>query len=198
MVNEAEEVQQPRRNLPRGILYALLITTVLYVAIGLVAVLAVHPEELADSSAPLALLVSKQGAAARILMVIVSLLAGINGALVQIVMSSRVAYGMSGQRMAPRFLASVHPDFKTPVNATLLMGGLVLVLAIWLPLEGLAKITSGIMLVNFAFVNAALVRLKLSAKEPSSDIVQYPIAVPILGCALCVIFLAMQLFAAPS
>ncbi len=54
MVNEAEEVKNPRRNLPRGILFALLITTVLYVLIGLVAVLAVAPEKLAESKTPLA------------------------------------------------------------------------------------------------------------------------------------------------
>lgn len=198
IVNEAEEVQQPRRNLPRGILYAMLITTLLYIAIGLIAVLAVDPKDLANSGAPLAMLVSKQGAAASMLMVVISLLAGINGALVQIVMSSRVAYGLSGQRMAPQFLASVHPDLKTPVNATLLMGGLVLVLALWLPLEGLARITSGIMMANFAIVNAALVRIKLAGTEPPSDIVEYPIVVPILGCSLCICFFVMQLLAAPS
>jgi APA family basic amino acid/polyamine antiporter len=198
LVNEAEEVQNPRRNLPRGILLAMLITTVLYVLIGLIAVLAVAPEKLAESQTPLALLVSQQGPSARVMMIMVSMLAGANGALVQIVMSSRVAYGMSGQRMGPRVLATVHPKLQTPVNATLLMGGIILVLALWLPVESLAKITSSIMLVNFSFVNAALVRLKLRADEVPDGIVQYPIAVPVLGCITCTSFLAMQLLAAPA
>jgi amino acid transporter len=198
MVNEAEEVKNPRRNLPRGILIALLITTVLYVLIGLAAVLAVAPEKLAESQTPLALLVSQQGPAARIMMVIVSMLAGANGALVQIVMSSRVAYGMSGQRMGPRILATVHPKFQTPVYATLLMSGIVLVLAIGLPVESLAKVTSGIMLVNFSFVNAALLRLKLRGDEVPDEVVQYPLAVPVLGCITCTSFLAIQLLAAPA
>ena len=198
MVNEAEEVKNPRRNLPRGIILALLITTVLYVLIGLVAVLAVTPEKLAASKTPLALLVSEQGRSARVLMIMISMLSGMNGALVQIVMSSRVVYGMSDRGMGPRVLATVHPKLRTPVYATLLMGGITLILALWLPLESLARITSGIMLVNFAFVNAALVRLKLKAETPPDEIVQFPLAVPVLGCILCTSFLAIQLFSAPT
>jgi len=198
MVNEAEEVKNPRRNLPRGIFIALLITTVLYILIGLLAVLSIAPETLAESKTPLALLVSDQGSSARVLMTIISMLAGVNGALVQIVMSSRVAYGLADQGMGPRFLATVHPKLRTPVLATLLMGGIVLVLALWLPLESLAKITSGIMLVNFTFVNAALVRLKLTSADVPDDVVQYPMAIPVLGCLLCALFLVVQLFAAPA
>ena len=128
----------------------------------------------------------------------ISMLSGMNGALVQIVMSSRVAYGMSSQGMGPRILATVHPRLRTPVYATLLVGGITLILALWLPLESLAKITSGIMLVNFAFVNAALVRLKLKAEEVPDEIVQFPLAIPVLGCILCTSFLAIQLFSAPA
>ncbi len=198
MVNESEEVKDARRNVPRGILLALAITTVIYVLIGLIAVLAVSPKDLAESQTPLALLVSAQGPSARVLMILVSMLAGINGALVQIVMASRVAYGMSNQGMGPKVLASVHPKFHTPINATLLMGAMILVLALWLPLESLAKITSGIMLANFALVNAALVRLKWKAEEVPREVVQYPIAVPVLGCALCILFLIIQLVVAPE
>ena len=198
MVNEAEEVKKPRRNLPLCILLALVITTVLYVLIALIAVLAVAPERLAESQTPLALLVSQQGPSARVMMIMVSMLAGANGALVQIVMSSRVAYGMAGQQMGPRMLAAVHPKLQTPVNATLLMSGIILVLAIGLPLESLAKTTSAIMLVNFSLVNAALVRLKLRADEVPKEIVQYPLVVPILGCITCVSFLAIQLLAMPA
>ena len=96
-------------------------------------------------------------------------------------------------------LATVHPKFRTPVYATLLMGAVILVLSLWLPLELLAKITSGIMLVNFATVNASLVRLKLRPTTvPEEDLVRYPIWVPILGCTLCTAFLVLQYFASPT
>ncbi len=198
MVNEAEEVQHPRRNLPRGILCAVAITTLLYLLIAAVAVLSVTPQELAASRTPLALLVSEQGNAARVAMTYISLLAGVNGALVQIVMSSRVAYGMSDQGLGPRLLAVVHKKFRTPVYATLLMGAIILSLALWLPLELLAKITSGIMLINFTIVNAALVRIKLKRVEVPEGVVQYPILIPILGCALCAIFIVFQFIATPA
>lgn len=199
LVNEAEEVRNPRRNLPRGILFALAITTALYLLISTVAVLAASPQELAKSRTPLALLVAGQGKTARVGMTYISMLAGVNGALVQVIMSSRVAYGMSDHGLGPRVLATVHPKFRTPVYATLLMGAVILVLSLWLPLELLAKITSGIMLVNFATVNASLVRLKLRPTTvPEEDLVRYPIWVPILGCTLCTAFLVLQYFASPT
>lgn len=195
MVNEAEEVRHPRRNLPWGILSAIGITTVLYLLIATAAVLAVKPEELATSRAPLALLVSGGGETARVGMTVVSMLSGVNGALVQVVMSARVAYGMSDHGLGPSVLAIVHRKYRTPIYATLLAGGIILVLALWLPLELLAKITSGIMLFNFAIVNASLVRLKLSSTDVPSDVVQFPVVVPILACVLCVLFLAFQIVA---
>lgn len=197
MVNEAEEVRDPRRTLPRGILWALCVTTLLYLFVLVVCVLAVPVDDLARSRTPLSLLVSKQGEAARIAMTLISLLAGVNGALVQIVMASRVAYGMSDQGMGPRFLATVHPTFRTPIYATLLIGVVVLCLALWLPLELLAQITSGIMLANFTVVNASLIRLKITHPETSEETQTYPIAVPILGCLLCLLFVVVQLFARP-
>ena len=198
MVNEAEEVQQPQRNLPRGIVWALSLTTTLYMLIVVASVLAFPPQELAEARTPLALLVSRQGEFSRVAMTYVSLFAGVNGALVQLIMASRVAYGMSKGGLGPRWLSVVHAKFKTPVRATLLMGGLIMVFALWLPLESLATMTSAIMLVNFASVNAALVRLKLTSPKVSDDVTCYPIWVPVLGCASCVLFLVLQIFASPS
>ena len=196
MVNQSEEVKDARRNVPRGILLALAITTLIYVLIGLVAVIAVSPKDLAESQTPLALLVSAQGPFARVLMVLVSMLAGVNGALVQIVMASRVAYGMSNQGMGPDVLGTVHPELRTPMKATVLMGAIILFLALWFPLESLAKCTSGIMLANFVLVNAALVRLKWKGDKVPREVVQYPMIVPVLGCVLCISFLIVQLVVA--
>lgn len=194
MVNEAEEVQNPRANLPRGILWALAITTMLYVLISLAAVLAYPPQELANSRTPLALLVSKQGEVARTIMTYVSLLAGVNGSLVQLIMGSRVAYGMSNQGLGPRVLAAVHPRYQTPIVATLLMSGFILVFALWLPLEALARLTSSLMLINFAIVNASLIRIKLKSRDQPEGVTTYPIWVPVLGCCLCLMFLGIQMF----
>ena len=198
MVNEAEEVRNPRRNLPRGIMYALVITTVLYLLIVTAAVLAFPLEQLARSRTPLALLVSGHGENARLSMIYISLLAGVNGALVQLVMASRVAYGMSDQGLGPRVLGVVHAKFKTPVCATLLMGGFILVFALWLPLEALARVASGITLISFTMVNASLVRLKIKTPDVPEEVTRYPLWAPILGCSLCLLFLMLQFLAAPT
>ena len=93
------------------------------------------------------------------------MLSGSNGALVQIVMSSRVAYGMSGQGNGTAYSGNRPSEVayagvcNSADERNCARPGL------GLPLESLAKVTSGIMLVNFAFVNAALVRLKLRAKS---------------------------------
>ena len=198
MVNEAEEARNPRRNLPLGIIWALIITSVLYLLISLTAVLAFPPQKLAETRTPLALLVSRHGQAASATMTYISLLAGVNGALVQLIMASRVAYGMADQRLVPQFLAKVRPTYQTPIRATLLVSGLILVFALWLPLESLVKIASTIMLANFAVVNASLVRIKLRGDKVSDTITTYPIGFPILGCFLCLLFLSLQLFAQPG
>lgn len=198
MVNEAEEVREPRKNLPRGIVWALIITSALYLLISVTAVLAFHPQELAESRTPLALLVSRHGAVARNSMTYISLLAGVNGSLVQLIMASRVAYGMSDHGFGPRVLTTVHPRYQTPIRATLLMSGLILAFALWLPLESLARITSSIMLINFAVVNASLVKIKFTSREVPDAATTYPIAVPVLGCCLCLLFLGLQLVAAPT
>ena len=53
----------------------------------------------------------------------------------------------------------------------------------------------GIMLLNFAIVNASLVRIKLKTRgQPAEDFKVYPIWIPILGGALCLLFLTLQLF----
>jgi APA family basic amino acid/polyamine antiporter len=193
MVNQAEEVKEPERNMPRAILMALGITTVLYVLVSSVALLSVPVQQLAESRTPLALLVG-EGHWAKISITAISILAGINGALVQIVMSSRVAYGMSSHGMGPRALAVVHQRWRTPVRATILMGGIVLAFALWLPLETLARITSGIMLFNFSIVNGALVRIKWRSPERLVGIPVYPLWIPMLGCVLCAVLLLLQIW----
>jgi amino acid transporter len=193
LVNLAEEVKDVRRNLPRAILASVALATVLYVAVSLVAVLAVPPSELAESRTPLATVVGGSSGASGWVLVIVSILTGINGALVQIVMGSRVAYGMARRGQAPRWLGSVHPRTRTPLLATALVTAVILALALLFPLVGLAKWTSSLILVVFALVNLALLRLKRRSPPPEGA-PSYPIALPALALAACVGLLAFQIW----
>jgi len=166
MVNVAEEVHDPTRTLPRAILLALAAATVLYIVVALVAVLALLPAELAETRAPLALIYERSTGQAPTLITLISLFAIINGALIQIVMGSRVLYGMSREGWIPQWLGRVHARTRTPHLATLLVAATILVLALGFPLEGLARFTSFVILVVFALINLALLRIKRRAPHP--------------------------------
>ena len=179
MVNVAEEVRDVRRTLPLAIAATLGLTTLLYLATATACVLAVPVAELATSEAPLALVFERSGGPVG-LIAGVALLAMLNGALVQMVKSSRVLYGLADLGALPRALGRVHVRTRTPVAATALTTALAGVLALWLPLESLAAFTSGITLVTFALANASLLVMKRRDAAPQG-IVAVPSWVPALG-----------------
>jgi amino acid transporter len=192
MVNMAEEVTDVRRTLPIAIFVAVLAASVLYVCVSLVAVLAVPPSELALSNTPVAAIVNNQGWYAVTGLGIVSLLTGVNGALVQIIMASRVAYGMAARQQAPAWLGTINPRTRTPVLATAVMASAILILALFLPLATLARTTSSIILVVFATVNLALWRIKRRDPDENGDGPRLPLWMPLVGFGTCVLVLMFQ------
>lgn len=191
MVNVAEEVKDVRRILPKAIIIALVASTFLYLSVSIVAVLSLPVEILSTSTAPLADVVAASGHESTLLISAISLIAVINGALIQIIMASRVLYGMGISGFAPHQLSEVHSKTQTPIIATLAVTLAILVLALWLPLVTLAEITSAITLTIFAGVNLALLRIKLK-HTPSLGAVHYPILFPIFGFMLSLLLLAIQ------
>lgn len=189
MVNLAEEVKRPEKNLPRGILLALIITGVLYILVALAALATVPLADLVRSEAPLALVVARNTAIPASVIAGIGLVAIINGAFLQIIMVARVLYGMGKQHLAPHFLASVNPRTRTPLVSTALVGATILVLALTLPLLTLAKITSTAILMVFTIVNLALVRI-LWRDEKKRPV---PLLIASTGAVTCAAFLALQL-----
>lgn len=180
MVNVAEEVKNPRKTLPRAILLALVICTILYGSISLVAVLQVGPGELAGSPAPLALIYERATGSPPVFIGVLGLFAIVNGVLIQLIMVSRIIYGMARKNWIPPGLGAIHQRFRTPARATVLVLFLILGFALFLPLVSLATITSLLVLLVFTLVNASLIAIKL--KRPSApDATLVPMAVPIIG-----------------
>ncbi len=171
MVDVAEEVKDVKRNLPIAILLTLGITTLLYVLIMIVAVLAMPPEILAKSKAPLALLFEHYTGGDATIISIVGMFAIINGALIQIIMASRVLYGLSSRNQLPRFLSAINPRTRTPIYATLVVSAIVLALALTGRLASLAEATSVIMLSVFSIVNLALWKIKRHDPSPEGVII---------------------------
>ena len=191
MVNVAEEVKHPTRNLPRAILTCVIVTGLIYFLVCLAVVLSVPPKQLAASDSPFSVVLAAWPEAARGLAV-VGMLAGINGALIQIIMASRVAYGLSDAGQGPAWLGKIQRRRKTPVNATLMVTTCVLVLALWLPIVTLAKVTTTILLVVFTLVNVALVVIKIRHVALPEGCPNYPILLPVLGSLACAGFVLLN------
>ena len=188
MVNVAEEVQEPRRTLPLAIYLALILAALLYVLVALVAVLTLDVKSLAASEAPLVDVVAAAGNKdAGHMIAAFSLVSVTNSALAQIIMASRILYGMSRDGALPVWFAEVSPRTNTPVRSTLFTGLVVLLFALALPLVTLAEITSFIIIMVFTLVNASYFRLRLRA-DPGGRIA----VTPLFAIALCVFLLAVQ------
>ena len=191
MVNVAEEVRRPEVNLPRAILAALALSTLLYFLIALIAVSSVPDATLAGKDAPLAYLYQFVTGRKPVLITLISLFAVINGALIQIIMATRVCYGMGRQHLLPAMFARVHALTRTPAMATVIVSMVVLVMALWFPVEALAKATSYFLLLVFCLVNLSLWRLKHTAAQPAG-ILCVPRWIPATGFIASCIFVILQ------
>ncbi len=180
MVNVAEEVRDVRRTLPLAIVLTLAVTTLLYALLASVAVLSTDPAALAASDAPLATVVRHEPAAATAISLI-GVIAMVNGALIQVIMASRVLFGLAVESGGSS-LARIHPVTRTPVRATALVAGGVLLLALAFPLASLAEATSVATLLVFTLVNAALLSVKRSGQHPP-PVVAVPGWLPVVGFA---------------
>jgi len=114
-----------------------------------------------------------------------------NGALTQIVMASRVLYGVSRRGWLPEALGRVHPTTRTPLLATGLVAALVLLLAVAFPIGLLAQVTSFIILIVFGLVNLSLWRIHQRGPAPEGTFC-VPRFIPPVGVVASVAFLAFR------
>ncbi|MDB9969709.1 APC family permease [Porticoccaceae bacterium] len=195
MVNVAEEVVDVKKNLPRAIIVTLVLTTLIYCLVTLAAVLAVSPQQLGQQGAPLTYIYASKTGSDATLISLISLLAIVNGALIQMIMASRVLYGMSRQSLVPKqlhFMADINPRTQTPIKATLLVMFLVSILALSYAIESLAETTSLMILIIAVVVNTALVQIKLTTEEQAeSEGIRVPIVVPAIGLTISFSFAVM-------
>lgn len=185
IVNIAEEVKNPQKSMPIALLGALILTTLVYLAVTLVAVSRLEPSALAQSDAPLALIVESVTGAKAYSISGIALFAVLNGALVNLIMCARVLYGLAKAGLLPSGLSHIHPSTRTPVRATLLIIVLIMVVSQLLPLLSLAKVTSFILLLVFALVNAACWRVLW--RQPRAN--QLSSLWPVAGLATCLMML---------
>jgi len=182
IVNLAEEAKQPERTLPLAIAITLVGTMLLYCALAVVAVMVMDIDKLASSSAPLADLFTATTGFGPVAIALIGMMAVINGALVQIIKAARVLYGLGSAGSIPAAFGQVSDRFATPVFATVVVTATLVVLALLVPLENLAKTTSFVTLLIFAAVNGALIATVRRERRISKGSAKQLIA-PVFGLA---------------
>ena len=191
MVNVAEEVKNPQRNMPIAIFTALAIASLFYFTVTYVSISVLSPEQLSQSKAPLSSVYETATGRTPVLITVISMFAIINGALIQVIMVSRILYGMSRQGWLPDKFSSLSQHNGTPSFNTVVVTLIVLFFALWLPLIALAKLTSFIILIVFALVNLSLYFIK--RKHPVYEgKINYPIWLPIAGTAASLLLITAE------
>ena len=191
IANIAEEVKEPTRNLPRAIIYSIIITTVLYclTAISIVSILPF--EDIASSSAPLSDVVSEiLGPVGGILMSFIALFATANTVLIMMIVTSRMMYGMARDKALPEALSKVSPKFRTPALAVLVTMILTLIPLFLGDISIVANATVFGVLITFFLVNLSLIVLRKKKPELERPFKQKPNVswipiVALLGCIVC-------------
>ncbi|OKJ40095.1 MULTISPECIES: APC family permease [unclassified Streptomyces] len=174
-----EEVRDPARTIPRAIPLALGITLVVYAVVAVAALATLGPGRLAEASAPLSDAVRAAGADRLVPVVRVGAAVAALGSLLALVLGvSRTALAMARDRHLPHALAAVHPRFKVPHRAELLVGAVVAVVAATADVRGAIGFSSFGVLVYYAIANASAWTLAPDEGRPH-------LLVPAVGLAGC-------------
>ncbi|MFF1980721.1 APC family permease [Streptomyces sp. NPDC058198] len=179
-VNMAEETQDPGRTFPRAIFIGVAVTGTIYVLVALVSSLLVDYRTLEGSSGPLLEVVKAGGLDfPPKLFALIALFAVTNSALINIMMASRLCYGMANERILPRAMGRVLPKRRTPVVGIVFVSLLAVGLVSTGEIEGLGDTTSFLLLCVFAVVNIAVLVLR---RDPvGHDHFRAPTVLPVLG-----------------
>ncbi|MFC7309924.1 APC family permease [Streptomyces monticola] len=195
-VNMAEETKDPVRTFPRAIFIGVAVTGTIYVLVALVSSLLVDHKTLAGSSGPLLEVVKAGGIDfPHKLFALIALFAVTNSALINIMMASRLCYGMANERILPRAMGRVLPRRRTPVVGIVFVSVLAIGLVSTGEIEGLGDTTAFLLLCVFAVVNVAVLVLRRDPVE--HEHFRAPTILPVLG-AVTALILASPLADRPA
>ncbi|ERH14053.1 MAG: amino acid transporter [halophilic archaeon J07HB67] len=162
----AEEVENPGRNIPRGILGSLAFTTVLYVVVVAVLVGVTDPGSVAGSATPVAVAAEATlGQAGVVAVIAAAVLALVSTANAGVLSASRYPFAMSRDQLAPPSFSEISDRFGTPVASITLTGAVLLVLIAFVPILEIAKLASAFQILVFALINVAVVAFREGTAE---------------------------------
>lgn len=185
----AEEIKDAKRNVPRAIILALVISAIVYMLVGTVAVGLAGADRLASSNSPLAEAISATGAKAAVLIVSVGgMLATASVLLTSILGVSRMAYAMAKRKDLPEAVGKLDSKRNTPYYSVLITGFVMTLLVLLVDLTRVVAISTFALLFFYTLANVSALRLKTGKRV-------YSKILPSLGIAMCLTFLAFAFFA---
>lgn len=200
IVKLSEETRDPEKTIPEGLMLALLISIVLYILVAISAVSVAGWESLSMSDAPFSdLAFLALGSKAFTVISVIALFATANTALLMLLASSRMTYGMANSFSLPGMLAKIHVSRRTPWIAIISMTLLSLVFVLVGDIKFVANVTNFTLFITFIVINAALVALRYSVPHFKRPF-RVPLAIgrlpvlPLLGLAFSLFMLAQLSF----
>ncbi len=189
--NVAEEIEDPSRVYPRALFGAIITAGIIYMVVGVAASATVPIAQLTESTGPLLTVVDVSGIGIpdKIFSAI-ALVAVANGALLTMIMSSRMAYGMSKEGLLPSPLKAVLPGRRTPWVAILVTTSLAIVLTFLGDLATLAETV--VLLLLFVFLSTNVAVLVLRRDEVEHEHFTIPSLFPVLAVVSCIVLLTQQ------
>ncbi len=208
LANIAEETKNPKKNIPIATIVSLVVTTIIYILVAMVAVSVVSPAALLEASSassltegPLALVATTalQNPTAGFVFTIIALFATSNTVLILLIVASRILYGMSSENSLPKFLSKIHYKNKTPYYAVFVAGVISIIFTLNGSIGDVAALTNLSVFLFFFAVNASLIilRYKNRANKSSTgfrspiNISWFPV-LPFIGSLFCLLMFFTQ------
>jgi amino acid transporter len=191
--NVAEEVREPERTLPLGLILAMAVAALLYIAVAITAVSVVPWTELAHAPGPITEVMARAAPSVPpVVFTAITVFAVTNTALVNYITTSRLIYGMARQGLLPARLGDVHAGRRTPHVAIALLFLVLAPLALLGTIAELAAATVLLLLLVFVAVNGALFILQ-GRKGEHRGRFEIPRALPALGALVCSVLIVVRI-----
>ena len=197
----AEEIKEPEKNLWRAMIGSVVIVTILYMVIMLIAVTIVDYQALSDQDTPISYVAEQfMGKPGGVLMTLAALLATVSSANASILSASRISLAMGKDRILHPWTNKLHPEYSTPSNAIILTGGLILTFLLIGQVETLAEVAGFMFLITFILVHGCVWVLRRTQPEwytPTFRSPFFPYTQGV-GAFLCVVLMFFMSFTSLS
>ena len=166
IVRLSEETKNPTKNIPKALLLAIAISTIIYILVALTSVSVMGYEALAASSAPLAdVAATIFGPQAFTIISVIALFATANTILLILLGTSRITYGMAAEKSIPSFFGHISSKTRTPAGAILLVMIGTMAFVTIKDISLIAKLTDYMVFVTFLIINSSVIALRYSFKN---------------------------------